>query len=142
MAIRVLIVDDEEDVCYVVKNHLLLHGFEVVTANDGFKGMTLAMKYRPDIIILDVMMPKMSGFQVCANLRKRPEFADTPIIFLTAKDTPQDEAWGIRSGASKYMTKPFETRELTALVRETAALIREIKTRESIPVDSDVKFEG
>jgi two-component system alkaline phosphatase synthesis response regulator PhoP len=142
MPIRVLVVDDEEDVIYVVKNHLLLHGFEVVTANDGFKGMTLAMKYRPDIIILDVMMPKMSGFQVCANLRKLPEFEETPIIFLTAKDTPQDEAWGVRSGASRYMTKPFDTRELTATIRETAALIREIKNRESIPMDSDVKFEG
>lgn len=140
--IRILVVDDEKDVCFILKNHLMFEGFEVVTAFDGFKGMAQAMKYKPDIIILDVMMPKMSGFQVCANLRKNPEFENTPIIFLSAKDTPQDKAWGLRTGATKYLTKPFSTQELTMAVREIAKDVKIGTDREALPADTDVKFEG
>ena len=142
MSKRILVVDDSKDVCTIVKNALTMRGLEVITVTDGFAAMTSAMKYRPDLILLDVMMPKMSGFQVCENLRKRIEFAETPILFLTAKDTPQDEMWGRRVGGSLYLTKPFEVRELVKLVEQILAGKREQHHRPDFnPVKPDVDFE-
>jgi len=142
MAKRILVVDDDADVCALLKSALLLKGYEVLTACDGFAASTMAMKYLPDLIILDVMMPKMSGFQVCQNLRRMPRFVETPIVFLTAKDTPGDEAWGLKMGGSHYVTKPFDLHELTAIVERILANVKEITDRPSYdPLRRDARFE-
>lgn len=142
MAKRVLVVDDDTDVCALLKSALFVKGHEVITATDGFAGSSIAMEYLPDLIILDVMMPKMSGFQVCQNLRRLKQFRETPIIFLTAKDSPSDEEWGRRMGGTHYVTKPFDLRELTSLVEQVLASVDEITDRPSFDhLKRDVRFE-
>jgi len=139
---RVLVVDDDADVCALLKSALFVKGHEVLTATDGFAASTMAMKYLPDLIILDVMMPKMSGFQVCQNLRRMPQFRETPILFLTAKDTPKDEEWGLKMGGTHYVTKPFELNELLATVERILASVREITDRPPYePFRRDTRFE-
>ena len=142
MAKRVLVVDDDPDVCSLVKSALFMKGFEVVTASDGFQASAQAMHYRPDLIVLDVMMPKMSGFQVCQNLRRMEQFKKTPIVFLTAKDSPDDEAWGLKMGGSHYITKPFEIHELVAIVTQVLAGVEEIADRPAVDsMKRDARFE-
>jgi DNA-binding response OmpR family regulator len=142
MAKRILVVDDDADVCALLKSALFLKGHEVITATDGFSASTMAMKYLPDLIILDVMMPKMSGFQVCQSLRRMEQFQATPIIFLTAKDAPGDEEWGRKIGGTHYITKPFELHEITALVEQVLAQVEETSDRPELDhLKRDVHFE-
>ena len=143
MSKRILVVDDDPDIRSLVKNAIIMKGHEAIAAGDGFSAVTLAIKYRPDVVVLDVMMPKMSGFQVCQNLRARPEFQATPILFLTAKDNPQDEAWGKKVGADEYITKPFEIHQVVAKVEEMLERVQEIEDRPDYdPIDGEVQFRG
>lgn len=118
MAYRVLVVDDETDVLRIVHDAFLLDHFEVLTARDGLKAVELAQKYIPDLVVLDVMMPKMSGFQVCRMLRSSKELSDVRIIFLTAKDSDRDHDYGMRLGADEYIVKPFDPRDLVAKAQQ------------------------
>lgn len=112
---RLLIVEDEKGIAGFLKDGLEEEGFAVDVANDGMKGSELAAVNDYDIILLDWMLPGMSGIEVCRQFRK--ENKTVPIIFLTAKDTIQDTVFGLEAGANDYLKKPFEFEELLARIR-------------------------
>ena len=113
----VLVVDDEQDILDLVRFRLEHDGYRVLTASDGQSGLTLAQAERPDLCILDVMMPKLSGLEVLANLRADPSTADTRVILLTARGQDADVDRGFELGAHDYVTKPFSPKELRRRVQ-------------------------
>jgi sigma-B regulation protein RsbU (phosphoserine phosphatase) len=100
----------------VLRAMLRQDGYEVFEAEDGARGLELARSERPDLVLLDVMMPVMDGYTVCAELKRDPVLADTPVIFLTSRDEPEDKVRGLRLGAADYITKPFHAEEVRARV--------------------------
>jgi two-component system, OmpR family, response regulator RpaA len=118
---RILVIDDDQAIAELIKVNLDLLGHQVTTANDGIKGLALAQQNRPDLIVLDVMMPDLDGFTVCQRLRQNKETNNIPILMLTALGMTKDKVKGFDSGADDYLTKPFEIPELQVRVR---ALLR------------------
>ena len=114
---RILVVDDELDMLMVIKLRLEASGYEVVTATDGLEGLNTARRVKPDLIVLDVMLPKMNGYKVSRFLKYDEEYKHIPIIMLTALAGEEDRSTGIETGANAYITKPFETQELVDTVR-------------------------
>jgi DNA-binding response OmpR family regulator len=115
---KVLVVEDDQTLLDVLGYNLVKESYQVITAADGVSALELARKSKPDLIILDIMLPQMSGFEVCRILRKE---TTVPIIMLTARDDEVDKVVGLDLGADDYITKPFSIRELLARVR---ALLR------------------
>lgn len=115
MAKRVLVVDDEPNIVDILRFNLEREGYEVITAEDGVQGLEMARSSDPDLILLDVMMPEMDGFEVCRELRREDKL--TPIIMLTAREEEADRVMGLELGADDYVSKPFSVRELMARVR-------------------------
>lgn len=115
---RLLLIDDEPNLRHTLSYALRQEGYEVLTAQDGEEGLELFRSGSPDLVILDVMMPKQDGFEVCRRLRKE---SDVPVVMLTARDTELDRIVGLEIGADDYLAKPFSVRELIARVR---ALLR------------------
>ena len=114
----VLVVEDDPDLLELMTRVLEKEQFEVMTAIDGREGLLLASgRPRPDLIVSDIMMPDMDGLQMVRELRDDPNTRRTPVIFLTAKSTPQDLVAGIQAGARHYLTKPFKMQDLLAKVR-------------------------
>lgn len=113
VASTILAVDDDETLLRFLQDYLQREGFTVLTANRGQKALRLFYKERPDLVLLDVMMPGMDGWEVCNRIR---ELADTPIILLTAKKSEVDKLRGFRLGVDDYVTKPFSLAELTARI--------------------------
>lgn len=113
---KILVVDDEPDVTDLVAYHLKAKGFQVETLNDATASITKARSFHPDLVILDIMMPHLTGIQICRILRADPKLARVPIIFLTAKAEPQDRIEGLESGADDYLPKPFSPKELVLRV--------------------------
>ncbi|MEE8413084.1 MAG: response regulator transcription factor [Dehalococcoidales bacterium] len=111
---RVLVVDDDVKTVELVKLYLNRDGYRVITANDGLEALRLAREIRPDLVVLDLMLPGMDGLTICRTLRNE---SDVPIIMLTARATDQDKLTGLGMGADDYVTKPFSPRELAARVR-------------------------
>lgn len=111
---KILIIDDEEDILLFVKYNLEKDGFDVITSSDAEQGLELAKKLKPDLILLDVMMPKMDGIEVCQELRKNPEFDNTIIAFFTARGEYYSQIEGFKSGADAYLTKPVQPKLLIA----------------------------
>jgi two-component system alkaline phosphatase synthesis response regulator PhoP len=111
---RILVVDDDPGIVKLVRGYLEQVGFEVAVAYDGKKAMQIARNDRPDLVILDLMLPEMDGWDVCRALRKE---SDVPIIMLTARVEESDKLIGLELGADDYVTKPFSPRELVARVR-------------------------
>ena len=109
---RVLVVDDEPSIIKVVGKRLEVAGYEVLTAMDGQEGLTKARLGRPDVIVLDLMMPKLNGFEVCAALKQDPQFQHIPIIIFTGKGKGMDEQLCRECGANAYLTKPHRPEEL------------------------------
>lgn len=109
---KILVVDDEPDVTELVSYNLKAKGFHVESLNDATASLSKARQYHPDLIILDIMMPDLSGIQICRILRNDNKLARIPIIFLTAKAEPQDRIEGLESGADDYLAKPFSPKEL------------------------------
>ncbi|QOR65807.1 response regulator transcription factor [Cytobacillus suaedae] len=112
---KVLVVDDEPSISTLLQYNLNQAGFEVITAMDGEEGYQKALEERPDILVLDLMLPKMDGIEVCKQLRQQK--VTTPILMLTAKDDEFDKIIGLELGADDYMTKPFSPREVVARVK-------------------------
>lgn len=112
---KVLVVDDEQSIVTLLKYNLEQAGFEVITAMDGEEGRQLALSEGPDIIVLDLMLPKLDGMEVCKELRQQRVM--TPILMLTAKDDEFDKVLGLELGADDYMIKPFSPREVIARVK-------------------------
>jgi DNA-binding response OmpR family regulator len=112
---KILIIEDEESILMPLEDNLRLEGYEVSSAKDGLQGLALAAERTYDLIILDIMLPKMDGFEVCKRLRQ--DRVMTPILMLTAKSQEVDKVLGLELGADDYVTKPFSSRELLARVK-------------------------
>ncbi|NPV29302.1 MAG: response regulator transcription factor [Firmicutes bacterium] len=125
MASKILVVDDEESIVKLVSFNLKKEGFQTVSAADGREAWEAVQREKPDLIVLDVMLPEMDGFSLCRLLRQ--EGIKTPILMLTAKDEEIDKVLGLEIGADDYLTKPFSPRELVARVR---AILRRTGERE------------
>ena len=110
---KILVVDDELNICELLKLYLENEGYTVFTANDGQAAVTAFQQKAPDLVLLDIMLPKMDGWQVCREIRKT---SSTPIIMLTAKGETEDKVSGLEMGADDYIVKPFEVKELLARV--------------------------
>ena len=117
---RVLIVEDEKDVREMLRLNLKMGGFDVLEAQNGAEGLAIAKAELPSVVILDLMMPEMSGMEVCRALRRNPATSRIPILMLTAKSTEGDKVAGLEVGADDYVTKPFSPRELLLRVRAVA----------------------
>jgi PleD family two-component response regulator len=129
----VLIADDDRDIVRFVEVNLKLEGFRVATAHDGDDALAKALSLNPDIVLLDVMMPRMDGYEVCTRLRADQRGADTPVIMLTAKSLSADKVLGLTAGADDYIVKPFDPMELVARVRSTLARSKEKAGSEAQP---------
>ncbi len=115
---KIMIVEDERDIRELVTYTLQFAGHEVVQARNGLEAVELAPQIMPDIILTDVRMPKMSGYEACIELRKLEEFKDTPIIFLSARGQEEEIQQGLEAGGTEYILKPFAPDELTRRVAE------------------------
>ena len=118
---RILLVDDEQDLVWAMQYSLNDEGYEVLTAYDGVEALAVARRHRPDLVILDIVMPRLDGLQVCHHLRRDPALAAVPILFLTVRSSIEDRIAGLDEGGDDYLAKPFDLRELKARVR---ALLR------------------
>jgi DNA-binding response OmpR family regulator len=133
MSSKILIVEDDPNLLEALKYNILKEGYQVVTAVDGIQALEEARSEKPDVIILDVMLPGMNGFEVCRVLSKE---MSVPILILTARDDEVDKVVGLDMGADDYMTKPFGMRELLARVR---ALLRRVDNQVA-PAKTSLKF--
>jgi len=115
---KVLIVDDSPTEVHVLSGYLKKHGFEVETAADGGEGIAKARAVKPDLILMDVVMPGMNGFQATRELARAPETALIPIIMVTTKGLETDKIWGMRQGAKDYIVKPVTEAVLVEKVRD------------------------
>jgi two-component system alkaline phosphatase synthesis response regulator PhoP len=130
---KILIVDDEEDIQTMLKYSLEKDGFEVQTTDNGKSCLSIAPEFKPDLIILDVMMPEMDGMETCVELRKIPEIDNTIICFLTARTEDYSQIAGYDSGADDYVTKPVKPRVLTSKIK---ALLRRNESKSQAPADN------
>lgn len=143
MAKKILVVDDKQELRTLLKQYLTQEGFTVFTARDGQEALFVARREKPDLIILDIMMPEMSGYEF---LRLYSREADTPVIILTAKIEENDKVLGLELGADDYVTKPFSLRELTARIRavlrrtEKQAFARQVLEIGEIALDLDARL--
>ncbi len=115
---RVLIVDDSPTETHVLRGMLEKHGYDVSVADTGEDGITLAHSMNPDLILMDIVMPGVNGFQATRKLSKDPATASIPIVIISTKDQDTDRIWGMRQGARDYLTKPVTEPELIAKVKE------------------------
>ena len=120
---KVLIADDDPNVCEIIRLYFAKQQIEMVVATNGKQAIEMVEKESPDVVVLDVMMPEMDGFEACREIRKK---WDTPIIMLTAKDEEFDRVLGLELGADDYVTKPFSPRELVARIR---AILRRMQPK-------------
>jgi len=139
MAEKILIVDDDLETLRLVGLMLQRQGYQVISARNGKEGMSLAIKERPDLIVLDVMMPDVDGFQVARDLRANSETADIPILMFTAKSQVDDKVTGYESGADDYLTKPVHPAELIAHIK---ALLSRVRTRSGQQVQKRATLIG
>ncbi len=129
---KILVVDDERPIVDILKFNLEKEGFSVLTADNGLSALDFALTQNPDLILLDIMLPKMDGFDVCRKIREK---SNVPIIMITARDEEVDKVLGLELGADDYITKPFSVRELIARVK---ANMRRVST--DAPSDNDDKI--
>ena len=131
---RALIVEDDPAILRGLKDNLLVESYEVLTASDGEAGYRLVREQKPDLVILDLMLPRMSGYEVCRKLRQEGD--TTPILMLTARGEEADRVLGLDLGADDYVTKPFSVRELLARVR---AIVRRLHPPSTLP--DELRFD-
>jgi DNA-binding response OmpR family regulator len=123
MNMKVLVVDDEPNILLSLEFLMRKNGFQVFIARNGLEALQLIETHRPQVILLDIMMPDMDGYEVCKYVREKEQLKATKIIFLSAKSKENDIAKGLAAGADKYLTKPFSTRQLVAEVKELTATV-------------------
>ncbi|MBQ5708944.1 MAG: response regulator transcription factor [Anaerotignum sp.] len=133
---KILIVDDEKNIADIIAFNLKKEGYQVIKAGDGEEGVKMAMEENPDLILLDIMMPKMDGYEACKKIREKK---NTPIIMLTARAEELDKVLGLELGADDYVTKPFGVRELMARVK---ANLRKTVIREEVAEEKPAVEEG
>jgi DNA-binding response OmpR family regulator len=132
---RILVIEDEPQMLLGLRDNLELEGYDVQTASDGDEGLARAASFNPDLVILDVMLPKKNGFDVCRELRARSNA--TPIVMLTARSAETDKVLGLELGADDYVTKPFSITELLARVR---AVLRRTSSQKAAAVSDHVRI--
>ncbi|RMG29922.1 MAG: response regulator [Gammaproteobacteria bacterium] len=120
---RILIIDDSPTEIHVLKGMLEKNGFETLTADSGERGIELAKSEKPDLVLMDVVMPGLNGFQATRQLSRDEETRDIPIIICTTKDQETDKVWGKRQGAKDYITKPVTEEELVEKIRLTLGAV-------------------
>lgn len=131
---KILIVDDDQNICELLRLYIEKEGFEVAIANDGKQAVEIFDAVGPDLILLDIMLPELDGWQVCREIRKKSQ---CPIIMLTAKGEVFDKVLGLELGADDYVVKPFETKEVVARIK---AVLRRFGKTEERPV-KEVRFD-
>ncbi|MBF0252426.1 MAG: response regulator [Candidatus Omnitrophica bacterium] len=112
MGKKILVAEDSPTILAIVKQTLLEEGYEVITSVSGQEALDKAATEKPDLMLIDVVMPPPNGYQVCQSIKSDPNTQDTPVILLTAKDSDSDQFWGVESGADGYITKPFNREDL------------------------------
>ena len=142
MSIKVLVVEDEEAISHLLKYNLTAEGFEVSIVDDGDEAQMAAESFQPDIILLDWMLPNVSGIEICRQLRARPETREIPVIMLTARAEEEDRLRGFEKGADDYVTKPFSMKELVARIhavlrRANPAVATNVVTYGDIDLDRE-----
>ena len=136
---RVLVVDDEDSITDLISTVLRYEGFEVRTAESGRTAVKVARDFAPDLVVLDVMLPDLDGFEVYRRLAERPD--RLPVLFLTARDTTDDRVHGLTLGADDYMGKPFSLEELVARVRAVLRRTRGSKPNQTVLSFSDLELD-
>ena len=133
---KILIVDDDQNICELLRLYLEKEGYAVKSVNDGVSAVNAFKQENPDLTILDIMLPKLDGWQVCREIRK---FSDKPIIMLTAKGETFDKVLGLELGADDYMTKPFDTKEMVARIK---AVLRRTSAGPAAESVKEVHYEN
>jgi DNA-binding response OmpR family regulator len=136
MDTKLLIVDDDPNICDMLKLYFENEGYKIKTANDGVEGLATFKVYNPDLVLLDIMMPKKDGWQVCREIR---EISPKPVIMITAKGEVFDKVLGLELGADDFIVKPFDMKELSARIK---AVLRRFNAHSKINDDEVVKFEN
>jgi len=143
MASKILVVDDEKKIVEILKGYLEREGYQVITAYDGRAALDLAWSNAPDLIVLDLMLPEVSGWDVCRELRRK---SDVPIIMLTARDDTTDKIIGLELGADDYVTKPFDPKEVISRVRavlrrsEGKTIVKAVLNVGDITIDTEKRI--
>src|ERR1700687_86323 len=132
---RVLLIEDDRDIVELVRYNLEREGFQVAAANDGATGLVQVRKTPPDMLLLDLMLPKLSGLEICRDIRRDQTLNRLPILMLTARGEEADRVVGLEMGADDYVTKPFSPRELVARVK---ALLR--RAEPGTPSDKNIEI--
>lgn len=133
---EILVIDDDLNICELLKTVLESEGYEVKTAGDGVEGLNYFKLYEPDLVLLDLMLPKKDGFQVCREIR---EISQKPIIMISAKGEVFDKVLGLELGADDYIVKPFDAKELSARIK---AVLRRYQSHTSQSDDEVIKFDN
>ena len=120
-SLRILVVDDSATIRRSAESMLTKAGYDVVTAENGFEALSKVAQHNPDLIFVDIMMPRLDGYQTCAIIKNNSQYRSTPVIMLTSKDGLFDQARGRVVGSDLYLTKPFTKEELLAAVQQHAA---------------------
>ena len=136
MATKILVVDDDSNICELLKIFLENEDYQVKTAADGLEGVNLFKTYDPDLVLLDIMLPKKDGWQVCREIR---EISAKPIIMITAKGETFDKVLGLELGADDFVVKPFDMKELSARIK---AVLRRSFTKETKEDSEIIKYEN
>ncbi len=136
MGTKILVIDDDVNICELLHLNLGNEGYDVKVANDGAEGVSYFRIYEPDLVLLDIMMPKKDGWQVCREIR---EISSKPIIMITAKGEAFDRVLGLELGADDVITKPFDMKEVSARIR---AVLRRYGSRENQNDDEVIKFDN
>jgi DNA-binding response OmpR family regulator len=139
----ILVIDDEKDLVKLVDLHLTKEGYLVIGAKNGIEGLDIAQKHKPDLILLDLMMPKLDGLEVCKRLKSAAETARIPVVMLTAKAQESDKVIGLELGADDYITKPFSPREMVARVKAVLRRSEPAKLKDLLTVnDISINYKG
>ena len=135
---KILVVDDDPNICELLRLYLTKEGYQVTTANDGEEGLEKFNQLKPDMVLLDVMMPRMDGLEVCRRIRK---LGNTPVMMLTAKGETFDKVLGLELGADDYMVKPFDTKEVVARIK---AVLRRctVTTSQTESTEGVIEFDN
>ena len=132
---KILIADDDRNICELLRLYLVKEGYEICIANDGESAVQMYEREKPDLLLLDVMMPRMDGWEVCRKVRAA---GNTPVIMLTAKGETFDKVLGLELGADDYMEKPFDTKEVVARIK---AVLRRCTPMEQAPAGGQITYD-
>ena len=136
MSTTILVIDDDINICEMLRVYLENEGYEIKTANDGAEGINSFKIYEPDLVLLDIMLPKKDGWQVCREIR---EMSSKPVIMITAKGDVIDKVLGLELGADDFVVKPFDMKELSARVK---AVLRRYSARDTKDEEEVIKFDN